>query len=339
MTPMFSYGKVVVAGLILLMVVTIGTVGYWFIAGQQHPIIDCLYMTVITITTIGFGEIIDLSQNSAGRVFTILIALSGIGTLAYLLSNLTAFIVEGELKEVFRRRSMEKKVSKFRGHYIVCGVSGAGYHILEELVATKRPHVLVDWEEGMIEQVLGRLPDLPYIEGDATDNDTLLKAGIQEARGVFAVTGDDNQNLVITITAKQLNPGVRVVARCNDLKNMDKLKRVGADAVVSPTSIGGLRMASEMVRPGVVSFLDVMLRDRDRNLRIEEIAVPPALAGKPLSALHLKRNYDVLLLAVREGEGWIYNPDDEYLLSEHSSLIFMGTPAAREKLEKHLKNS
>lgn len=335
---MFSYGKVVIAGVILLMVISIGTLGYSFIAGQQHPFIDCLYMTVITITTIGFGEIIDLSHNPAGRLFTILIALSGIGTLAYLLSNLTAFIVEGELKEVFRRRSMEKKVSKFRDHYIVCGVSGVGYHILEELVATKRPHVLVDWEEGTIEKVLERLPDLAYIEDDATDNDTLLKAGIKEARGVFAVTGDDNQNLVITITAKQFNPQVRVVARCNDLKNVDKLKRVGADAVVSPTFIGGLRMASEMVRPEVVSFLDVMLRDKDRNLRIEEVPVPAALVGKALSALHLKRNHDVLLLAVREKEGWVYNPAEEYVLSEQSSLIFMGTPAAREKLEKHLKS-
>jgi voltage-gated potassium channel len=336
---MFSYGKVIVAGTILLLVISIGTFGYWVIGAGQYPVVDCLYMTVITITTIGYGEIINLSGNAPGRLFTILIALTGIGTLAYLLSNLTAFIVEGELKEVFRRRSMEKKVNKYREHYIVCGVSGVGYHILEELAATKRPQVLVDWEEEKIEKALARFPDLAYIEDDATDNDTLLKAGIKEARGIFAVTGDDNQNLVITITAKQLNPKVRVVARCNELKNVDKLKRVGADAVVSTTFIGGLRMASEMVRPEVVSFLDVMLRDKDRNLRIEEVPVPPALAGKPLSALHLKRHHDVLVLAVREKEGWVYNPGEEYLLSEQSSLIFMGTPGARERLEKYLKDA
>lgn len=131
---------------------------------------------------------------------------------------------------------------------------------------------------------------------------------------MFAVSGDDNQNLVISLTAKQLNPNIRVVARCHDLKNIDKLKKVGADAVVSPTFIGGLRMASEMVRPTVVSFLDIMLRDKKKNLRVEEIPVPELFAGKAIADLQLKKYPNTLLLAVRTKDDWIFNPTDDYII-------------------------
>lgn len=201
-------------------------------------------MTVITIATIGYGEIIDMSGNPAGRGFTIFIALFGIGTLTYILSNFTAFIVEGELNETFR------------------------------------------------------------------------------------------QNLVISLTAKQLNPNIRVVARCHDLKNIDKLKKVGADAVVSPTFIGGLRMASEMVRPTVVSFLDIMLRDKKKNLRVEEIPVPELFAGKAIADLQLKKYPNTLLLAVRTKDDWIFNPTDDYVIKPENTLIFMSTHQERQEMER-----
>ncbi|WP_207106014.1 potassium channel family protein [Dissulfurispira thermophila] len=138
------YRRFIWAGLSLLLVLVIGTMGYWFIGKGQYALIDCLYMTVITIATIGYGEIIDMSGNSGGRVFTMFIALFGIGTLTYILSNFTAFVVEGELNETFRRRKMEKVIKKFKDHYIVCGIEGVGFHIVNELSETKRPHVIVD---------------------------------------------------------------------------------------------------------------------------------------------------------------------------------------------------
>jgi voltage-gated potassium channel len=159
-----------------------------------------------------------------------------------------------------------------------------------------------------------------------------LKAGIEKARGLFAVTGDDNQNLVVSLTAKQLNPNLRVVARCNEIKNSQKMKKAGADAIVSPTSIGGLRMASEMVRPAVVSFLDTMLRDREKNLRIEELPVPRSFTGKSLSALNLKRHPHVMLLAVKTGEDWVYRPSENYVIAPESTLVFVTTPEEREEL-------
>lgn len=328
------YKKFLWAGISLVFVLVIGTVGYWFVGRGQYSLMDCLYMTVITIATIGYGEIIDMSGNPAGRGFTIFIALFGIGTLTYILSNFTAFIVEGELNETFRRKRMEKMIKKFRDHYIVCGIEGVGFHIVSELYDTKRPHVIVDIDRKKIEKVLETFQERVYIEGDATDSDTLLKAGIMEAKGLFAVSGDDNQNLVISLTAKQLTPNIRVVARCHDLKNIDKMKKAGADAVVSPTFIGGLRMASEMVRPTVVSFLDIMLRDREKNLRVEEVAVPESFAGKSISDLNLKKYPPILLLAVRTKDDWIFNPSDDYIAGHENSLIFMTTPEERFELEK-----
>lgn len=327
------YRKFFHTGIALASIILIGTIGYWLIGEKNYSLVDCLYMTVITIMTIGYGEIIDMSHNPAGRLFTIFVAVSGIGAATYILTNLTAFMVEGEMKEVFRRRRMEKMIKKLRGHYIVCGIGGVGLHIVSELYQTKRPHVAVDADKTKLEKLFEEFRDEIFVEGDATDNNTLLTAGIKEARGLFAVTGDDNQNLVLSLTAKQLNPGIRVVARCHDFKNREKMKAAGADAVVSPASIGGLRMASEMVRATVVSFLDTMLRDKEKNLRIEEVEVPGWFAGKAISAISLEEYPNTLLLAVKAEKDWLYNPRGDYLMEKGNVLIFMTTPRERDKLE------
>jgi voltage-gated potassium channel len=324
-------------GLALVSVLFAGTAGYRIISNGNSSIIDCLYMTLTTITTIGFGEIVDLSSSPQGRVFTMLLALCGIGIITYTLSNLTAFIVEGSLNEAFLRRKMEKTIKRLTDHFIICGIEGVGHYVINELYETGHPHVIVDSSRQNIEKFLHDYHEDFFIVGDATDNDTLLEAGIMKASGLFAVTGDDNNNLVISITAKQINPAVRVIACCYDLKNMEKIKKAGADAVVSPTFIGGLRMASEMIRPAVVSFLDIMLRDKKKNLRIEEIPVPDSYAGQPLSVLNLHKYPDTLLLAVKIKNEWIFNPSRQYVFTPHTTLILMTTPHDRSVLENLLK--
>jgi len=321
------------AGISLFAVLLVGTVGYWFIGAGYYSFFDCFYMTVITITTIGYGEIIDLSGNHIGRLFTVFIALSGIGTLTYILSNFTAFVIEGELNETLRRKKMEKMVKKLKAHYIICGVEGVGFHIVNELLKTNRPHIIVDIDIKKNEKVLELFHEKVYIEGDPTDSDTLLKAGIMESRGLFAVSSDDNENLVISLTAKQLNPNIRVVARCHNPKNIEKMKKAGADAVVSTTFIGGLRMASEMVRPTVVSFLDIMLRDKEKNLRIEEIKIKDSTSGMTISELNLKRYHNMLLLAVRKENNWVFNPSDDFEVKTGNTLIFMCSSQEREDIE------
>ena len=318
---------------VLVALLLIGTAGYMMIGDGRYSLLDCFYMTMITISTIGYGEIIDLTGNPNGRVFTMAIAVSGIGILTYILSNTTAFIIEGELKEIFRRRRMEKRIQKLAGHFIVCGMDRVGHYIVTELILTKRLFVFVDTDRARIQTALESFQDQIFIEGDATDSDTLSRAGIATAAGLFAVTGDDNQNLVISLTAKQLNPDVKVVARCTDLKNMEKVKKAGADAVVSPSFIGGLRMAAEMIRPAVVSFLDVMLRDKEKNLRIEEIELPAADTGKTVSDLNLARFENILLLAIKSEDGWTYNPPGDYVIRNNDALIIMTPPDERHEME------
>lgn len=332
--PAQIYTKFVWAGVALFLILVIGTIGYWFIGGGQDSIIDAFYMTVITITTIGFREVIDITGNPAGQVFTILVALSGIGVLFYSISNFTALAVEGELTDSFRRRRMEKKASNSRGHYIVCDVGSVGSHIVQELFLTERLFVVVDRNKDNVEKALVKFPNMIVVEGDTADNTILLKAGIENARGLFAVTEDDNDNIVISLTAKQLNPSIRVVARCNEVKNEDKMRRAGADAVVSPSFIGGLRIVSEMIRPAAVSFLDIMLRDREKNLRVEEVLVSDSFIGKKISELDLIKHRHFLLLAVRTDNDWVYNPPNDYIIKPKNTFVFLATPEERQTLEQ-----
>lgn len=325
--------RLVISAVAIGVILTTGTLGYYFLTGRENSLLNCLYMTVITVTTIGYSEVFDLSNNPWGRVFTMGVALSGIGTLAYVMSNVTAFIVEGELSASFRRRKMEKAAAQMKDHYIVCGYGSLGEQIVNELASTARPCVVVDDDAKRAEALGSR--GIPAVVGDATDGDTLARANVQNAAGVFAALDDDHGNVIITLTARQANPRVRVIARCHEPKNLPKLKAVGAEATISPTTIGAMRMASEMVRPTVVSFLDMMLRDKDLNLRIEEI--PGAPAKRSVADLGLGRFPNTLLLAVRKPSGWTYNPAPDYRLEQDSVLVVMTTPDERARVADHLK--
>ena len=330
--PSSSLQRLTGASVALVVIVGLGTFGYWSLTGRRYPLLDCVYMTVITITTVGFGEIIDLSHNPSGRILTMLIAVGGLGILTYMLSTFTAFILEGELTERFRRSVMEKKAAGLKDHYIVCGAGTVGQEIVRELHASGRPCVVIDTDAARLHALAQTFENIVVLDGDATDNDVLLMAGVARARGLFAATAVDHQNLVLSLSAKQLSPHTTVVARCQEMKNADKLRAAGADHVVSPSFIGGLRMASEMVRPTVVSFLDLMLRDRERNLRIEEVSVGGT--GRRIADLELHRFRNTLLLAVRQTDHWTYNPPSDHRLDADSRLIVMTTPQDRLELER-----
>jgi voltage-gated potassium channel len=290
-------------------------------------------MTFITVATIGFGEIIDLSQSPAGRMFTILVGFVGIGVSTYLLSALTAYLLEGKINETLWRRQMEKRVHRLHDHYIVCGVGRVGRNVADELAATRRTYVVIDEDIASINVHLEKYPQQLYIHADACDDEVLKKAHIETASGVFAVTGDDNRNLVISLTAKQLNPAARVVARCHEVRNIAKIQKAGADAIVSPDFTGGLRIASSMLRPNVVSFLDEMLRTEEK-LRVEEITVPAGFRERPIS--DLRRGTDYIVVALRENGQWVFNPDPRHPLRAGTIVVALTTPGARQAIVKHL---
>ena len=324
--------------LLLFVILIVGTTGYYYVGGGKYSVMDCLYMTVITILTIGYGEIIDLTNSSYGRLFTIIIAFTGIGTATYIISTFTALIVEGQLKETFKKRRMEKKIKKLEDHYILCGAGRVGSVILHELVSTGRPCVVIDRDEEMIELVTERYPDVYAIAGDADIEEVLEKAGIRSARGIFASTGDDNQNLVISLTSKYINPSVRVVARCLEAANQQKMKKAGADTVITENYIAGMRMASEMIRPTVTSFLDKMLADKDKNLRVEEIEVSDKFHSKSISEIEMEQFKDTLILAISMGDNWSYSPKGDHILAKGCKVVVITTPGEREKLVDFFTN-
>ena len=312
-------------------VLAVGTIGYRFIGGPQYSYFDCFYMTFTTIATIGFGEIIDMSHKPEGRVFTVFIAIFGIGAMLNLFSTTTAFILEGDMNQALRRRRMHKVISQLRNHYIICGVGRVGSNVAHELSVTSRKFITIDEDLHAIERFEEKHPEHLHLHGDGGDDDLLLEAGVLHAAGVFAVTGDDNKNIVISLTAKQLNPNVRVVARCHEVRNIEKARKAGADATVSPDFTGGLRIASAMVRPAVVSFMDEMLKSHD-NLRVEEIVVPDDFAARRLGDL-VPQSRDFLFVAVRDQGAWRFNPESDFLVKPGHTLILIATPLGRHSVE------
>ena len=312
----------------LVILVVVGTVGYRVLAPAASWV-DALYMTVITLTTVGYGEVIDLSTSPAGRLFTIALLLSGIGAAGYFFSTATAFILEGQLHNVFWSRRMTREISRLNGHLIICGSDDTASYAVQELISVKRDAVMVVDDPARVDVLRELLPTLPMLAGDPTSDEILSQAGIERASGLLACTRSDKDNLIITLTARQLNPGIRIVSRVEDVHTTGRVRNVGANSTVSPRFIGGLRMVSELIRPTVVTFLDEMLRDREKNLRIEEVAIGAGsrLVGRAIEDVDLRSVSQALLLACRQdGQPWVYNPPPSLPITPGLVLILMGSP-------------
>jgi len=318
--------QLIQALLLLLVVVMIAAVGYRWLGGPQVTILDAIYMAVVTVATVGYNEFVDTSHSHALRIFNIFVILFGIGIMLYVFSASTAFIVEGELKNLFRRRKMLKQIRDMKGHFIVCGAGETGHYVVQELLKSGFDFVVIDHDEGRLEKIQ-HLGKFPVLEGDAADEEILTAAGLQRAHGLVTALREDRENLLVTVTARQMNPSVRIVTRCSEARMAEKLVRAGANSAVSPSMIGGMRLASELIRPHVVGFLDLMLRDQIKTMRVEEIKVEEGSpwVGKPLQHADLHRKYELLALALRKASGeMLYNPHGETVLTSGDVLVVLG---------------
>ncbi|MGE0791678.1 MAG: TrkA family potassium uptake protein [Sandaracinaceae bacterium] len=341
-------GRLILASFLMLAVILVGSGGYYTLGEGRWSLEDVLYFTVITLSTVGFGETLPgMDHVPFARLWTILMIFFGSGTLLYFVSTLTAFIVESDIQGAIRRNRMQKRIDHLTDHYIVCGCGSTGIHVVEELINTHHAFVVIDRDVERLRQLADRFGPqrFQYVEGDATDDETLLEAGINRAAGVIATLTDDKDNLYITVTAAQLQRQrmakgeFRIVAKAVEVSARPKLLAAGATRVVSPAEIGGMRMVSEMVRPAVVEFLDLMLRDPKKNLRIEEVEIPAGstLVGARLRDTAIRVRTRVLVIAVKHAESpprYTYNPGPDLVIEDGMILIVLAETVEMNKLRE-----
>ena len=315
-------------------IMTVGMVGYKHLGGADTGWLDALYMTFLMVATIGYGAGVEIWRRPEVEIFTMAISFAGIATMTYFFSSVTAIVLASDFDKSLRRRRMDKMIKKLNDHYIVCGFGRVGRNVTKELDATHRHYIVIDENIELLEMQAEKRTGLLYVHGDAIDDDVLLEANLEHAKGVFAVTGDDSRNLMIALTAKQLAPNVRVVARCNEVRNAEKMRKAGADAIVSPNFTGGMRIASAMIRPHVVNFLDEMLRS-EHTLRLEEVPIPDAFEPRPIGEFNLKGS-GYVLLAVRREDDWVFNPAADFVIKPGQTLIAMASPQGRFEMESRL---
>jgi len=330
--------------MLILTIILMGAATIYHLIGQgRWAWFDCLYMTVITLSTVGYGETLEgFHQVPAARPVTIALIVLGSGTLLYFISNLTALIVEGDLGADLLRRRMKKQIAKLEKHIIVCGVGTTGQFIVKELMELGIGFVVIESDEHRIQVLMEEITgEFPYVVGDATNDHVLAEAGIDRCKGVISALHDDRDNLFVTVSVRALNPNATIVAKAVEAGADKKILRAGADRVVSPNFIGGMRLVSEMIRPTAVEFIDRMLRDREQNLRIDEAHIPAGsrLVGQPLSASGVRES-GALVVAIRAvGGEYVYKPKGDLILEADSHLIVIAQAEDLKKLRATLRQS
>ncbi|RMF75702.1 MAG: potassium channel protein, partial [Acidobacteria bacterium] len=292
--------------------------------GAEWSFLDAFYMAVITATTVGYEEVHPL--NAVGRMAAVLVMLGGVGTFLYALSSITEVVVESH---VLRHRRLARKVRRLKNHFIICGLGRVGEAIRDELKAQGAPYAVISLEEPPLDA------DDPIIVGDATNDETLLKAGIERARGLVAVLGTDADNIYTVLAARSLRPDLLIVARCSEDRSVKKMLAAGANRVINPYERGGMIMAQVLMRPRVVDFLEEVGRGTNYSVSFEEIEVGAgsSLIGQTLRDSPIRRELDVIVTAIRKADGrTIFNPAPEQRIESGDILIVMGNPGGLDRL-------
>lgn len=316
---------------ILLVLLVAGTTGYRLVEGWHF--VDALYMTVITITTVGFMEVHPLS--AAGRVFTMLLSMGGVFTAFYLGTAIVASVVSGEMRGAFGRQRMERKLAELRNHLIVCGFGRMGHLVCAEFSSLRLPFVVIEKQDDLLEGF--RIPHGIPFRGDATSDEVLERAGVKRARGLVTVAASDADNLYITMSARFLNEKLFIVARAEGEAAEKKLLRAGANRVVSPYTIGGQRVAQAVLRPNVMDFLELATRSEHLELQIEETEVRPGstLAGRTVRDSPVRSELGIIIVAVKKPDGrMVFNPAPEFVIEAGDLLITLGHRQQLDRLER-----
>ena len=322
--------KFFIPTIVITAVVAYGTIGYMIIEGWNF--IDSLFMTVITLTTVGYSEIHEMDK--AGRIFSIVLILSGVGAMFYALSVGAKILLEGEIREILGRKRLNKKIESLKNHYIVCGFGRMGSIICNELMQSKAPFVVIESSSELLATLDA---DILSLQGDATQDSILEQAGIEKAKGLISVLSSDANNLYVVLSARGLNPNLRIVARASEEGAEQKLIRAGADSVVSPYYIGGLRIAHTLIKPAVVDFIEFATRSENLELQMEEVKVKDDshIIDHSLDQSGIRRDMGVIIVAIKRESGKMeFNPTSKCVIRQGDTLVVMGETKQLQQLEK-----
>jgi len=317
---MVTFRNVAQLAAILLAILVLGSLGFVWL--ERWSFFDALYMTVTTLTTVGGGEPRPLSR--LGRAYNMVLILAGMGVMFYIVTSLARLVVEGEIRAALGKRKLATKIRKLKDHYIICGFGRIGEIIARSLAQAGAPLAVVDNNPDH----LSRLEELGYnfVAGDATREETLLEAGIERAKGLVAVVSTDAGNVYVTLTARSLNPGLFIVSRAEERGAEQKLLRAGADKVESPYEMGGRKMVHTLLRPTVVTFMELAMQE-GVEWSMEEIAVGTTspLLGLPLKDSGIRAKLDLIIVAIKRADGeMLFNPTTETTLLAGDTLIALG---------------
>ncbi len=318
--------------LIIAAVLLFGTVGY-HVVEPTYSFFDSLYMTVITVTTIGYGEIKRLS--TTGRIFNLMLIAVGWFGIFWVARMGGQMIVEGQVLKFFGRHRMDKKIASMRGHYIVCGYGRVGRMVCEEFQRHRTPFVIIERNPELVEEIIQQ--NYVYYQGDCTHDQSLIAAGIDRARGLINAVAEEADAVYITLSARQHNPDLFIVARADSFSAVQKLKRAGADRVISPHVAAGFRMAMGALRPNVVDFMTISRLEDEEGLRIEEVVVSDrsSLIGKSFKELDVRAKYGLNVIGIKKPDGrMIYNPPAEQVIDGGDTLIMFGGGEQLSKIDE-----
>ncbi len=324
--------KVLKGALVLAAIIVTGTVGY--MQFEHIDFLDALYMTVITLTTVGYGDMVPVQ--TAGKVFTMFLILGGVGYVMFMYTKISETVLEGGLRDILGKRYMEKELARLSDHYIICGYGRIGKIICKNFHESKKSFVVIESDPAEIQEIIKK--GYHEIEGDASEDDVLVMAGIHRAKGLIAVVSTDSDNVFITLTARGLNPNIDILARSSGaVGSKRKLKRAGANHVISPYSIGGLRMAHSILRPNVIDFLETTMRVDEINLQMEEVTIgeDAELLGKTLMESNIRKKFDIIVIGIKRQDGeMLFNPKPDTQILAKDILIVLGKKAQIEALKK-----
>ena len=305
----------------LALIFMIGTLGFHFIEGWS--LTDSLYTTVITLSTVGYGDF--YPETAAGRLFTVVLVIFGVGTMLYTIGLLTETMVDARFRSLMGRGKLEKMIKKLNRHYIICGCGRIGYLICKELSQEKIDFVVIDDNPEIIQKI--EEEGFIYYKGNATQDKILIAAGIKRARGIVCALPSDAQNLYVILTAKELNPDIYILSRSEEIESEHRLLRAGADRVISPYVLGGMRMAMAISRPAMLDFIEITTRRQSLELRMEEIDIGESspVSGKSLEESEIRQRYGLIIVAVKKDSGqMMFNPMASYVISKGDKLIALG---------------